>query len=53
MADETGAAPDAIALAFTAVRDSYGMPALNDEINAARDASKSNTYRVETFRAPE
>ena len=26
---------------------------LNDEINAARDATKTNTYRVETFRAPE
>ncbi|HEY6640529.1 asparaginase [Povalibacter sp.] len=26
---------------------------LNDEINAARDASKTNTLRVETFRSPE
>jgi L-asparaginase len=26
---------------------------LNDEINAARDVTKTNTYRVETFRAPE
>jgi len=26
---------------------------LNDEINGARDATKTNTYRVETFRAPE
>jgi L-asparaginase len=26
---------------------------LNDEINSARDATKTNTYRVETFRAPE
>jgi L-asparaginase len=26
---------------------------LNDEINAARDATKTNTYRVETFRSPE
>jgi L-asparaginase type II len=26
---------------------------LNDEINAARDTTKTNTYRVETFRAPE
>jgi L-asparaginase len=26
---------------------------MNDEINAARDATKTNTYRVETFRAPE
>jgi len=34
MSDETGAAPEAIAFAFTAVRDSYGMPMLNEEINA-------------------
>jgi glutamate dehydrogenase len=33
IADQTGAGADAIALAFTAVRDSYGMPALNEEIN--------------------
>jgi glutamate dehydrogenase len=33
IADQTGAGVDAIAFAFTAVRDSYGMPALNDEIN--------------------
>lgn len=26
---------------------------MNDEINAARDATKTNTFRVETFRAPE
>ena len=26
---------------------------LNDDINAARDVTKTNTYRVETFRAPE
>ena len=29
------------------------MIVLNDEINSARDATKTNTYRVETFRAPE
>ena len=29
------------------------MPALNDEINAARDTTKTNTLRVETFKAPE
>jgi glutamate dehydrogenase len=34
IADQTGAGAEAIALAFTAVRDSYGMPALNEEINA-------------------
>jgi glutamate dehydrogenase len=33
IADQTGAAVEAIAFAFTAVRDSYGMPALNEEIN--------------------
>jgi glutamate dehydrogenase len=33
IADQTGATAEAIALAFTAVRDSYGMPALNEEIN--------------------
>jgi L-asparaginase len=26
---------------------------LNDEINGARDVTKTNTYRVETFKAPE
>lgn len=26
---------------------------MNEEINAARDATKTNTYRVEAFRAPE
>lgn len=26
---------------------------MNDEINAARDVTKTSTYRVETFRAPE
>jgi glutamate dehydrogenase len=34
MTDETGAGVDAVAAAFAAVRDSYQMPALNDEINA-------------------
>ena len=34
IADQTGAAPAGIARAFAAVRDSYDMPALNDEINA-------------------
>jgi glutamate dehydrogenase len=31
--DETGASAPRIAAAFAAVRDSYGMPALNEEIN--------------------
>jgi L-asparaginase len=26
---------------------------MNDEINSARDVTKTNTYRVETFRSPE
>jgi glutamate dehydrogenase len=34
IADQTGAAPSAIAFAFAAVRDSYGMPERNEEINA-------------------
>src|SRR5215212_9176462 len=34
IADQTGASPAAIAFAFAAVRDSYDMPARNDEINA-------------------
>jgi glutamate dehydrogenase len=34
IADQTGAASAAIARAFAAVRNSYDMPALNDEINA-------------------
>jgi glutamate dehydrogenase len=33
IADQTGAAPAAIALAFAAVRDSYGMTALNTAID--------------------
>src|SRR5437868_723571 len=34
IADQTGALPAGIAAAFAAVRNSYDMPALNDEINA-------------------
>ncbi len=34
IADQTGASPAAIAAAFAAVRNSYDMPALNEEINA-------------------
>jgi len=34
IADQTGAAAATIAAAFAAVRDSYGMPALNSEIDA-------------------
>jgi L-asparaginase type II len=39
------AAPDA--------RGRGALVVLNDEINAARDVTKTNTYRVETFKAPE
>ena len=41
----TAIAPDA--------RGKGTLIVLNDEINAARDTTKSNTLRVETFRSPE
>jgi L-asparaginase len=41
----TAAAPDA--------RGKGVLVVLNDEINGARDVTKTNTYRVETFRSPE
>jgi len=41
----TAAAPEA--------RAKGALVVLNDEINGARDVTKTNTYRVETFRAPE
>jgi L-asparaginase type II len=34
-------------------RGKGGLIVLNDEINASRDTTKTNTLRVETFRAPE
>jgi glutamate dehydrogenase len=34
VADETGASAESIAAAFAAARDSYDMPALNEEINS-------------------
>lgn len=34
-------------------RGKGALVVLNDEINAARDVTKTNTYRVETFKAPE
>ncbi|MBV9348812.1 MAG: NAD-glutamate dehydrogenase [Pseudolabrys sp.] len=34
IADQTGADPEAIAFAFAAVRDSYDMPGINDDINS-------------------
>jgi L-asparaginase len=36
-----------------AARGKGAMVVMNDEINAARDVTKSNTYRVETFRSGE
>jgi L-asparaginase type II len=41
----TAASPDA--------RGKGVLVVLNDEINSAREVTKTNTYRVETFRAPE
>src|SRR5438132_108714 len=41
----TASAPDA--------RGKGVLVVMNDEINGARDVTKTNTYRVETFRAPE
>ena len=41
----TAAAPEA--------RGKGVMIVMNDEINAAREVTKTNTYRLETFRAPE
>jgi L-asparaginase len=44
------------AVRTAASRDSRGrgvLVVLNDEINAARDATKTNTYRAETFRSGE
>jgi L-asparaginase len=44
------------AVRTAASRDARGKGVLivmNEEINAARDVTKTNTYRVETFRAPE
>ena len=44
------------AVRTASTRDARGkgvLVVLNDEINSARDATKSSTYRVETFRAPD
>jgi len=41
----TAVAPDA--------KGKGALVVLNDEINGARDVTKTNTYRVETFKAPE
>lgn len=39
--------------ASPAARGKGTLIVMNDEINSARDATKTNTYRVETFKAPE
>jgi glutamate dehydrogenase len=50
IADQTGAAPAAIAQAFAAVRDSYGMTALNAEIDAL-DNRISGKLQLELYAA--
>jgi glutamate dehydrogenase len=50
MTDETGASVASIATAFAAVRDSYGMPALNDEINAL-DAKIPGKLQLDLYTA--
>jgi glutamate dehydrogenase len=50
IADQTGASPARIAAAFAAVRDSYGMTALNTEIDAL-DNRVSGKLQLELYRA--
>jgi glutamate dehydrogenase len=50
IADQTGAVPARIASAFAAVRDSYAMPELNDEINAL-DNKVKGTVQLELYAA--
>ena len=50
IADQTGAAPAAIAAAFAAVRNSYDMPALNDEIDAL-DNKVAGEVQLELYAA--
>jgi glutamate dehydrogenase len=52
IADQTGAAPARIAAAFAAVRDSYGMTALNTEIDAL-DSKIANKVQLELYAAIE
>jgi glutamate dehydrogenase len=52
IADQTGAAPAHIAAAFAAVRDSYGMPALNDEISTL-DNKLAGRAQLELYAAVE
>ena len=48
MADETGAQAETIVKAFVAVRDSYGMPELNGEIDAL-DAKIPGKLQLELY----
>src|SRR5262249_17662362 len=50
IADQTGAAPADIAAAFAAVRDSYDMPELNEEINAL-DGKVSGKVQLSLYAA--
>jgi glutamate dehydrogenase len=50
IADQTGATPARIAAAFAAVRDSYGMTALNGEIDAL-DAKIAGARQLELYAA--
>jgi glutamate dehydrogenase len=50
IADQTGAAPASIAAAFAAVRDSYGMTALNGEIDAL-DNKVPGKLQLELYQA--
>jgi glutamate dehydrogenase len=50
IADQTGASPARVAAAFAAVRDSYGMTALNGEIDAL-DNKISGKLQLELYRA--
>jgi glutamate dehydrogenase len=52
IADQTGASSARIAAAFAAVRDSYGMTALNGEIDAL-DNKISGKLQLELYRAVE
>ena len=52
MTDESGASVAAIALAFAAVRNSFDMPALNEEINTL-DAKVPGKLQLELYAAVE
>ncbi len=52
IADQTGALPAGIAFAFAAVRNSYDMPGLNDEINAL-DGKVTGKVQLKLYAAVE